>query len=81
MKFCTKNSRKNKNLKYFNVVISWVVTPYSDMVGYQRFGGLCCLNLQGEVLSSVFNLLATILEGLSIILSLQNITKTNERNL
>jgi len=27
-----------------HVVVFWVVTPYSDMVGYQRFGG-CCLHL------------------------------------
>jgi hypothetical protein len=27
----------------------WVVTPCSVVVGYQRFGGPCCLHLQGEV--------------------------------
>jgi hypothetical protein len=26
----------------------WFVTPCSDAVGYQHFGGLCCLHLQGE---------------------------------
>jgi len=26
-----------------------VVTPCSFVVGYQCFGGLCCLNLQGEM--------------------------------
>jgi hypothetical protein len=26
-----------------------VVMPYSDMVGYQHFGGPSCLHLQGEV--------------------------------
>jgi len=26
------------------VVVSWIVTC-SDVVGYQHFGGLCCLNL------------------------------------
>jgi hypothetical protein len=26
----------------------WVVTPCSDVVGYQRFGGQFCLHLQGE---------------------------------
>jgi hypothetical protein len=25
----------------------WVVTPCSVAIGYQRFGGLCCLHLQG----------------------------------
>jgi hypothetical protein len=31
------------------VVVFWVVTPCSHSVGYQHFGGLCCLSLQGEV--------------------------------
>jgi hypothetical protein len=26
----------------------WFVTPCSVVVGYQRFGGFCCLHLQGE---------------------------------
>jgi hypothetical protein len=30
-------------------VAFWVVTPCSDVVGNQRFGGPCCLYLQGEV--------------------------------
>jgi len=30
----------------FEVAFFWVVTLYSDVVGYQRFGGLCCLHLQ-----------------------------------
>jgi hypothetical protein len=30
-------------------VVFWVVTPYSDVVGYQYFRGPCCLHLQGEV--------------------------------
>jgi hypothetical protein len=30
------------------VMIFWVVTPCSDVVGCQRFGGPCCLHLQGE---------------------------------
>jgi hypothetical protein len=30
-------------------VVFWVVTPYSFAVGYQRFGGPCCLHLQGEM--------------------------------
>jgi hypothetical protein len=28
----------------------WVVTPCIDVVGYQRFGGPCCLHLHGEVI-------------------------------
>jgi hypothetical protein len=32
----------------FQVDVFWVVTPSSVVVGYQRFGGPCCLHLQGE---------------------------------
>jgi len=31
------------------VEVSWVVMPCSVVVGYQHFGGLCCLHLQGKV--------------------------------
>jgi len=30
------------------VVVYWVATPRSYVVGYLRFGGTCCLHLQGE---------------------------------
>jgi hypothetical protein len=30
------------------VVVFWVVTPSINVVGYQSFGGPCCLHLQGE---------------------------------
>jgi len=30
------------------VVVFWVMTPYINVVGYQRFGGPCCLHLQYE---------------------------------
>jgi len=30
------------------VEVFWVVTPSSVAVGYQCFGGLCCLHLQYE---------------------------------
>jgi hypothetical protein len=30
------------------VEVCWVVTLCSVVVGYQRFGGPCCLHLQGE---------------------------------
>jgi hypothetical protein len=33
----------------FQVEDSWVVTPCSVLMGYQRFRGSCCLHLQGEV--------------------------------
>jgi hypothetical protein len=29
------------------VAVFWVMTPCSDVVGYQRFGEPCCLHLQG----------------------------------
>jgi len=29
-------------------VVFWVITPCSDMVGYQCFEGHCCLYLQGK---------------------------------
>jgi len=29
-------------------VIFWLLTPCSDTAGYRRFGGPCCLHLQGE---------------------------------
>jgi len=29
----------------FQVEVLWVVTPYSAVVGYRRFGGPCCLHL------------------------------------
>jgi len=31
------------------IVVFWVVTPRSVVVGYHRFGWLCCLHLQGGV--------------------------------
>jgi len=31
------------------VGVFWVMTQCSVVVGYQRFGGPCCLHLQGEV--------------------------------
>jgi hypothetical protein len=29
--------------------VFWVVTPSRVAVGYQRFGGICCLHLRGGV--------------------------------
>jgi hypothetical protein len=31
------------------IVVFRLMTPCSDVVEYQRFGGSCCLHLQGEV--------------------------------
>jgi hypothetical protein len=31
------------------VAVFWVMIPCNDLVGYHRFGGPCCLHLQGEV--------------------------------
>jgi len=33
----------------FQAEVFWVVMPCSIVVGYQRFGGPCCLLLQGEM--------------------------------
>jgi hypothetical protein len=30
----------------------WIVTSCIDVVGYERFGGICCLHIQGEVTGS-----------------------------
>jgi hypothetical protein len=45
--------RGNARFEVFTAVkiqfeVFWVLTP-SSVVGYQRFGGPCCLHLQGEV--------------------------------
>jgi hypothetical protein len=32
-----------------HVEVFWIVTPCGIVVGYQRFGGPCCLHLQGEM--------------------------------
>jgi hypothetical protein len=37
----------------FQFEVFWVVTPCSVMVGYQRFRGLGCLQLQGGVAHAV----------------------------
>jgi len=38
---------KKTLLQQFQVIF-WVVTPCSDVVGYQCFGRPCCLHLQGH---------------------------------
>jgi len=38
----------NKDKKWAQVEIFWVIRPCSVVVGYQRFRGPCCLHLQGE---------------------------------
>jgi hypothetical protein len=48
------NSLEVARFEVFNMVkiqvkVFWVVILYSDAVGYQCFGGPCCLQLQGEV--------------------------------
>jgi len=49
------------------VEVFWIVMLYSD-VGYQCFGGLCCLHLQGKTVASC-------------ITSLHNITTQKTMNL
>jgi len=36
------------------IVIFWVLTPYSDTEGYKAFGGPCYLHVQGQVLHHFF---------------------------
>jgi hypothetical protein len=31
------------------VEVFWTMAPCSDMARYQRFRGICCIHLQGEV--------------------------------
>jgi len=31
------------------IAVFWVLTPCSDVVGYQHFGGPCCSHLQSKV--------------------------------
>jgi len=31
-----------------HILVFWIVTSCSDIVGFHGFGGLCCLHLQGE---------------------------------
>jgi hypothetical protein len=31
------------------VVVFWIMTPYSEVVGYKHFGGPCCFHLQGII--------------------------------
>jgi len=35
-------------IEVIQVVVFLVLTLWSDVVGYQCFGGPCCLHLQGE---------------------------------
>jgi len=35
------------------VTVCWVVTPCSDVTGYQRFEGPWCLHLQGDDVGSM----------------------------
>jgi hypothetical protein len=39
----------------FYAVVFWVMTPYSDMVGYQCFRGPCCFHLKGKVEAARFS--------------------------
>jgi hypothetical protein len=40
----------NSFIVTFEVKAFWVVMPHSVAVGYQCFGGPCCLRLQGETI-------------------------------
>jgi len=52
VRFCLTESWFDESLFFtlwgFQVEVFWVVTPCGVVVGYQRFGGPCCLHFQGE---------------------------------
>jgi len=43
--------RKKMSERWIEVTVFCVMIPYSNMVEYQRFGGPCCLHVQGDVTS------------------------------
>jgi hypothetical protein len=44
------SSSPERNFKVLKrLMVFWVVTPYSVVVGYQCFGSPCCFHLQGEL--------------------------------
>jgi len=52
--FCGSNTKVSscdllQNMQ-IHVTVIWVMTPCSVEVGYQRFGGSCCLHLQAGIL-------------------------------
>jgi hypothetical protein len=54
------NRTKHARFEAFTAVkiqvdVFWVVTSCGVVVGYQRFGGPCCLHLQGDVIDDVKN--------------------------
>jgi hypothetical protein len=42
------NFREQERKEFTLLTGVWVMTSYSDVVGYQHFGGPCCLHLQDE---------------------------------
>jgi hypothetical protein len=42
-------------LRQPQAVVLWIVMPCIGDVGYQCFGGLCCIHLQGEVSVTPYN--------------------------
>jgi len=46
---------------HIHVVVFWVRSPYSDVVGHYSLGGLCCLHLQGELTKNRQNYLVNVL--------------------
>jgi hypothetical protein len=45
----TKFTVQDIKVSKVQVEVFWVVTPCSVVVGYQRFGEVFCLHLQGEL--------------------------------
>jgi len=46
-KFLLHMSKEASNTQ---VTVFWVLMPHSDVVGYQYFGGLCCLHLHDSMI-------------------------------
>jgi len=45
------------------VAVLGVVTPCSDVVEYQTFGGPCCLHFQGDLKPYLYSLYSSLLDG------------------
>jgi hypothetical protein len=45
LRVCSVSSVHNQNVLLL-VLVFWIVTPCSDVAGYRRLGGPCCLHLQ-----------------------------------
>jgi len=51
------NTSSETSAVMFQVQVFWAVTPCSVVLGYQHFGGPCCLRLHEELRNSRINCL------------------------